>query len=89
VRPDGYLWAWDIFFTEQQRTEVPFQAADMLQTNKQVALFTDTEADGAIMGHLWGQQAPRFGYRVVYETQGSYRHCRVLESDCCRSIRTS
>jgi branched-chain amino acid transport system substrate-binding protein len=69
ARPDGYLWAWDIFFTEEQRTEVPFQAADLLQSNKQVALITDTEQDGAIMGRLWAQQAPKFGYRIVYQTQ--------------------
>jgi branched-chain amino acid transport system substrate-binding protein len=64
-RPSGWQYAWDIFFDENQQTRLIFQTANMTQTNKRVALFTDTEQDGIVMGGLWEQQAPQFGYQIV------------------------
>jgi branched-chain amino acid transport system substrate-binding protein len=69
ARPQGYLWSWDIFFSQQQRTQVQFQAADLLSTNKRVALFTDTAQDGISMAAAWQRQAPRFGYTIVAAAQ--------------------
>ena len=43
-----------------------FQTSDLVQTNKKVALFTDTGEDGKAMGALWEQQAPKFGYTIAY-----------------------
>jgi branched-chain amino acid transport system substrate-binding protein len=69
ARQEGYRWAWDIFFNQRQRTEVQFEACDLLQTNRQVALFTDTQQDGVGMSAAWQQQAPRFGYTIAYSAQ--------------------
>lgn len=67
--PDGWTYAWDAFFDETQMTQTQFQAADLVETNKKVALFTDTEEDGVVMGGLWEQTAPEFGYEIVYRAQ--------------------
>jgi branched-chain amino acid transport system substrate-binding protein len=61
----GWAWAWDIFFDELQMTDLQFQTADLAQTNKKVALFTDTEEDGVVMGDLWEQKAPKMGYTIA------------------------
>ncbi len=63
---EGWQWSWDIFFDELQMTQTQFQAADLIDTNKKVALFTDLEEDGVVMGGLWEMQAPELGYEVVY-----------------------
>lgn len=63
---EGWQWSWDIFFDELQMTQTQFQAADLIDTNKKVALFTDLEEDGIVMGGLWETQAPDLGYEVVY-----------------------
>jgi branched-chain amino acid transport system substrate-binding protein len=60
-----YKWAWDFFFDELQMTQRQFQASSLVKTNKKVALFTDTEEDGIVMGGLWKQNASKFGYRIV------------------------
>jgi branched-chain amino acid transport system substrate-binding protein len=60
-----YRWAWDFFFDELQMTQRQFQASNLVKSNKKVALFTDTEEDGIVMGGLWKKNAPRFGYRIV------------------------
>ena len=67
--PDGWTYAWDAFFDEVQMTQTQFQAADLVETNKQVALFTDTEEDGVVMGGLWEETAPEFGYEIAYRAQ--------------------
>ena len=65
----GWKYAYDVFVDETQQTQVNFKASDLVATNKKVALFTDTEEDGKAMGALWEQQAPQFGYTVVYRAQ--------------------
>src|SRR5260221_8730609 len=45
-RPTGWQYSWDVFFDENQQTNLVFQTANLTTTNKRVALFTDTEQDG-------------------------------------------
>ncbi len=61
-----WTYAWDIFFDELDMTTQQFKTMNMVQSNRKVALFTDTEQDGVVMGHLWEQNAPKFGYQIVY-----------------------
>ncbi len=65
-RPSGWHYSWDVFFDENQQTNLVFQTANLTTTNKRVALFTDTEQDGITMGKLWLQKAPQYGYTIVY-----------------------
>lgn len=65
-RPSGWHYAWNVFFDENQQTSLIFQTANLTTTNKRVALFTDTEQDGIVMGKLWQQKAPQYGYTIVY-----------------------
>ncbi len=65
-RPTGWQYSWDVFFDENQQTNLVFQTANLTTTNKRVALFTDTEQDGITMGKLWLQKAPQDGYTIVY-----------------------
>lgn len=62
---DGWKYAFDAFFDENQMTSLQYQAADMVQTNKKVALFTDLEEDGVVMGGMWTDKAPKMGYQIV------------------------
>lgn len=66
---DGWKYAYDVFVDEKEQTLVNFKASDLVQTNKKVALFTDTEEDGKAMGGLWEAQAPAAGYQVVYRAE--------------------
>lgn len=66
ANPEGWSFAWDMFVDENQQTQLVYEAADRAETNKKVALFTDTEDDGVVMGALWEQFAPEWGYEVVY-----------------------
>ena len=68
-RPGGWKYAWDMFFDENQMTNLQFQTSDLVKTNKRVALFTDTEEDGITMGKLWVQKAPQLGYQIAYHAQ--------------------
>lgn len=61
----GWTSAWNIFVDETQTTALSFESADAVQTNKKVALFTDTEEDGEAMGALWEKAAPEHGYEIV------------------------
>lgn len=61
----GYKYAWDVFFDETEMTRTQFQAADLVETNKKVVIFTDTEEDGPIQGALWNENAAEFGYTVT------------------------
>ncbi|WP_088318554.1 ABC transporter substrate-binding protein [Kineosporia sp. R_H_3] len=65
----GWKYAYDVFVDETEQTLVNFKASDLVETNKKVALFTDTEEDGKAMGALWEQQAPAAGYTVVYRAE--------------------
>lgn len=63
---DGWKYAYDVFIDEVEQTTVNFKASDLVETNKKVALFTDTGEDGKAMGALWEQQAPKLGYTIAY-----------------------
>jgi len=62
-------WAWDQFFDEEEVTTLQFKTADLTDTNKKVALFTDNEQDGVVMGGLWEKKAPEAGYDIVYHAK--------------------
>jgi branched-chain amino acid transport system substrate-binding protein len=66
---EGWHYAYDVFVDEKEQTAVNFEATDLVETNKKVALFTDTEEDGKAMGGLWEAQAPEYGYEVVYHAE--------------------
>jgi branched-chain amino acid transport system substrate-binding protein len=66
ANPEGWKWSYDVFFDEVQMTQTQFQASDLIETNKKIALFTDQEEDGVVMGGLWEETAPGAGYEVVY-----------------------
>ncbi len=66
ARTSGWNYAWDIFFDENQSTKSNFEASNLIQTNKRVALFTDTEEDGITMGGIWAKEAPGYGYTIAY-----------------------
>jgi branched-chain amino acid transport system substrate-binding protein len=68
-RPSGWKYAWDFFFDELQMTQLQYQASSEVATNKKVALFTDTEEDGNVMGGLWEKGGPKLGYTVAYRAQ--------------------
>ncbi len=57
------------FIDEAVFTNRQFEVADTVDTNKKVALFTDNEQDGQVMGTLWEQNAPKHGYDVVYHAK--------------------
>lgn len=61
----GYSYSWDVFFDEVQMTQTQYQAADLVDTNKKVVIFTDTEEDGPIQGQLWTDNAATYGYEVA------------------------
>ncbi len=66
ARTSGWNYAWDIFFDENESTKANFEASNLIQTNKRVALFTDTEEDGITMGGIWAKEAPGYGYTIAY-----------------------
>jgi branched-chain amino acid transport system substrate-binding protein len=63
---EGWNWVWDLFFDELEMTEQQFLTMDMVESNRKVALFTDNEQDGVVMGGLWEEKAPEFDYEIVY-----------------------
>lgn len=67
--PDGWQYAYDVYIDEIEQTAVNFQASDLAQTNKRVALFTDTAEDGQAMGALWESQAADYGYEIAYRAE--------------------
>ena len=67
--PDGWQYAYDVYIDEVDQTAVNFQASDLVQTNKRVALFTDTAEDGVAMGALWESQAEEYGYTIAYRAE--------------------
>lgn len=62
----GWKYAWNVFFDEGAMTDLQFATADLVPTNKKIALFTDTEEDGVAMGALWESKAPAKGYQIAY-----------------------
>lgn len=69
ARPEGWTYVWDIFFDELQQTPVHFKTLQSVESNKKVALFTDNEQDGEVMGALWEEQAPEYGFEIVYRAR--------------------
>jgi len=65
-RPSGWRYGWDTSPDEVHQCDVFYQAANLARTNHRVALFTDTEQDGIVMGGLCPQRAPKFGYKIAY-----------------------
>ena len=63
---DGWYYVWDLFFDELEMTQQQFLTMDLVESNRRVALFTDNEQDGVVMGGLWEENAPNFGYEIVY-----------------------
>jgi branched-chain amino acid transport system substrate-binding protein len=69
ANPKGWTYAWDIFVAETQMTALEYDAASLTQTNKKVALFTDTEDDGVVFGDLWAKEAAKRGFEIVYHAK--------------------
>jgi branched-chain amino acid transport system substrate-binding protein len=65
-RPSGWHYAWDVFSDEVQTANLNYQTANLVTTNRRVALFTDTEPDGIVEGRIFAQRAPAFGYTIAY-----------------------
>ena len=61
----GWKYSWDFFFDEKQMTDLQFKGSDAVKTNKKVALFTDNEQDGVVMGKLWEGKASGLGYTIA------------------------
>src|SRR5204863_8147820 len=59
-------YAWTIFFDELEMTQLQMKTMNTVPSNHKVALFTDTELDGKVMGGLWEQNAPKQGYTIAY-----------------------
>jgi branched-chain amino acid transport system substrate-binding protein len=65
----GWKWTHDIFFDELKMTDQQFLTLNTVKTNKKIALFTDNEQDGVVMGGLWTEKAAKFGYKIVYHAK--------------------
>src|SRR5260370_9841167 len=57
ANPKGWKYAWDVFVAETQMTQLEFEVGKLAQTNKKVALFTDSEDDVVVFGRLWKDKA--------------------------------
>ena len=66
---EGWTYAWNFFFDELQMTDLQFKASDLVDTNKKIALFTDNEEDGLIMGGIWQDKAASLGYEIAYHAE--------------------
>lgn len=66
TRKGGYKYAWDMYAYEPTASEISWPAADLVQTNKKVAIFANTDDDGETWGKLWTEQAQKHGYQIVY-----------------------
>lgn len=62
----SWSYSWDVFFDELNMTRQQFLTMNTVSSNHRVALFTDNEQDGVVMGQLWTQNAPKFGYTIAY-----------------------
>jgi branched-chain amino acid transport system substrate-binding protein len=64
--PEGWNYAWNFFFDEEQMTELQYEVADLAETNKKVALFTDNAEDGTVFNAMWTDKADEYGYEIAY-----------------------
>jgi len=62
----SWSYSWDVFFDELNMTQQQFLTMNTVKSNHRVALFTDNEQDGVVMGGLWTQNAAKFGYTIAY-----------------------
>lgn len=65
ARPN-WTYSWDVFFDELNMTKQQWLTMNTVSSNRRVALFTDNEQDGVVMGGLWTQNAAKFGYTIAY-----------------------
>lgn len=65
-RKGGYMFAWDVYAYEPTATLISWAAADLVESNKKVAIFSNTDDDGETWGKLWSDQAAAHGYEIVY-----------------------
>jgi branched-chain amino acid transport system substrate-binding protein len=63
---EQWTWVWDLFFDELDMTKQQFLTMNTVESNRKVALFTDSEQDGVVMGKLWNKHGPELGYQIVY-----------------------
>lgn len=61
----NWTYSWDVFFDELNMTQQPFLTMNTVSSNHRVALFTDNEQDGVVMGQLWTTNASKFGYTIA------------------------
>jgi branched-chain amino acid transport system substrate-binding protein len=64
-----WTYAWDMFFDELDMTQQQFLTMNTVNSNHRIALFTDTELDGVVMGGLWEKNAAKFGYTIAYHAK--------------------
>jgi branched-chain amino acid transport system substrate-binding protein len=69
ARPEGWKYVWDVFFDELDMTQQQLKTMSTVKSSKRVALFTDNEQDGVVMGGLWTKNAPAAGYEIVYHAK--------------------
>ena len=58
----GWQYSWDMFFSEQEQAESAARTVAGIDSNKKVALFTDTEPDGVVERPI---------YKAALEAQGA------------------
>jgi branched-chain amino acid transport system substrate-binding protein len=61
----GWRYAWDFFLDPLDAVQVELKTADLVKTNKRIALFTANEADGEAWGAIVNKLAPGAGYEVA------------------------
>ncbi|MEY2771198.1 MAG: hypothetical protein RIQ38_1617 [Pseudomonadota bacterium] len=66
ARKGGWNYAWNVYAHEPEATTMSWKAADMISTNKKVALFLNSDDDGEIWGKNWAAQAKAAGYEIAY-----------------------
>jgi len=63
--PNGWHYAWDVFFDEQEQATHALGALAKAESGKKLAVFTDNEPDGVFERALYTASAPTSGLQVV------------------------
>lgn len=66
ARKGGWNYSWNLYAHEPEATTMSWKAADLIATNKKVALFLNSDDDGEIWGKNWAAQAKGAGYQIAY-----------------------
>lgn len=66
ARKGGWNYAWNLYAHEPEATTMSWKAADLIASNKKVALFLNSDDDGEIWGRNWAAQAKAAGYEIAY-----------------------